>query len=430
MALIVPTSGTLAVNEAGDGHRLFLAPSVVLNVTGVAITLPGAGHFVEIWGSLIASSRALYFSTPINQPGHDVVIGAGAFIRSVGSSIQFSGSGGTITNAGDVLSYQVVALEMQSTGSTVRVINSGKLVGASTAISNLGNDTRIIINTGLIEGSTNAYSGQPGTDAITNHGRMVGDILLANGHDSYDGALGRLTGSVLGGNGNDVLTGGIDNDWFEGGADNDTLTGNGGNDMLFGQGANDTLYGGDGGDWLDGDTGNDFLSGGAGNDLMFGQDGVDTLLGGDGVDNLDGGLDDDMLSGGAGADTLYGGSGSDVLNGGAGIDSLYGGPGRDFFVFNALAVAANRDLIHDFNRIDDTIRIENAVFKKVGAHGVLKAAAFKVGTKATDATDRIVYNKKTGALFYDPDGDGPLKALQFATLINKPTINHLDFHVI
>jgi Ca2+-binding RTX toxin-like protein len=50
----------------------------------------------------------------------------------------------------------------------------------------------------------------------------------------------------------------------------------------------------------------------------------------------------------------------------------------------------------------------------------LKAAAFFIGTVAHDADDRIVYNKATGALFFDVDGSGAHAAIQFATLSKRP----------
>ncbi len=53
-----------------------------------------------------------------------------------------------------------------------------------------------------------------------------------------------------------------------------------------------------------------------------------------------------------------------------------------------------------------SIRLENGVFTKVGAAGALSAGAFFVGVAAAAATDRIVYDGGTGALFYDAGGSG------------------------
>ncbi len=92
--------------------------------------------------------------------------------------------------------------------------------------------------------------------------------------------------------------------------------------------------------------------------------------------------------------------------------------------------STDRDTITDFNHVDDTIWLENAVFTKLGVAGALNAAAFWTGTAAHDANDRIIYNKATGALYYDADGNGAGAAVQFATLTTKPALAANDFVVI
>jgi len=49
------------------------------------------------------------------------------------------------------------------------------------------------------------------------------------------------------------------------------------------------------------------------------------------------------------------------------------------------------------------------------------------GATAGDANDFIVYDKTTGALFYDQDGSGGTAQVQIALLANKP---HLTFNDI
>ena len=52
-------------------------------------------------------------------------------------------------------------------------------------------------------------------------------------------------------------------------------------------------------------------------------------------------------------------------------------------------------------------------------------------TAGHDANDRIVYNKKTGVLFYDEDGSGAKAAVQIAILKNKPaSFSAAEFFVI
>ncbi len=50
--------------------------------------------------------------------------------------------------------------------------------------------------------------------------------------------------------------------------------------------------------------------------------------------------------------------------------------------------------------------------------------------KAHDASDRIIYEKDTGRLFYDADGTGTVAGVYFATLTNKASITVKDFYVI
>ncbi|MBX3576749.1 MAG: calcium-binding protein [Rhizobiaceae bacterium] len=178
--------------------------------------------------------------------------------------------------------------------------------------------------------------------------------------------------------------------------------------------------------------GSDLYSGASGRiaGAVFGEAGNDKITGGIDNDRFEGGDGDDWLIGNKGRDTLKGDAGNDKLEGGLGRDLLWGGAGRDAFVFKSPATAANADTIYDFNRRDDTIQVDNAVFKKIGANGTLKAAAFKLGKVASDADDRIIYDRATGKVFYDADGDGAQKQVHLATLANKVAINHLDFQVI
>ncbi|MGV1908195.1 hypothetical protein [Agrobacterium cavarae] len=69
----------------------------------------------------------------------------------------------------------------------------------------------------------------------------------------------------------------------------------------------------------------DILIGGAGNDSLSGAEGWDWIVGGAGNDTLDGGSEADVLMGGDGNDILRGGWDLDYLEGGAGADTLIGG---------------------------------------------------------------------------------------------------------
>jgi Ca2+-binding RTX toxin-like protein len=155
-----------------------------------------------------------------------------------------------------------------------------------------------------------------------------------------------------------------------------------------------------------------------GNDVLYGLDG------------------NDRLTGGSGWDVLYGGNGNDVLNGGQGRDVLYGGAGVDAFVFNSRPGVSNKlgsknvDAIKDFVPKDDTLHLDNAFFKALGGAGAMKGGFFHAGKAAHDADDHIIYDRATGVLYYDSNGNLPGGVTHFATLTNKPVLTAADFVVI
>jgi Ca2+-binding RTX toxin-like protein len=160
---------------------------------------------------------------------------------------------------------------------------------------------------------------------------------------------------------------------------------------------------------------------------LWGTQGVDVLTGENGHDTIYGAGANDMLSGLGGNDRIHGG---------AGKDQLWGGAGKDVFVFDArLNNRSNVDKIFDFNRLDDGIYLENRIFTKLGAGSLSRPKQFKAdmfveGTRAQDREDRIVYDKKTGSLYYDKDGTGSAAQVKIATIDNKVKLTHADFFII
>jgi serralysin len=141
------------------------------------------------------------------------------------------------------------------------------------------------------------------------------------------------------------------------------------------------------------------------------------------------------INGLAGNDSITGGAGNDTLDGGSGNDTLFGGLGNDFFDFTTLLKASNNvDTIADF-RSGDKIRLAKSVMTELqNTSGNLAENAFYVGTSARDLDDRIIYDKKSGKLLYDADGNkaGGVAAVQIA-LIGSGSMKDLqntDFIVI
>lgn len=161
---------------------------------------------------------------------------------------------------------------------------------------------------------------------------------------------------------------------------------------------------------------------------------VDVLTGTKRNDTLKGGVGSDIVKGLAGNDRLSGGAGDDWLYGGLGRDILNGDGGKDIFVFDSKP--NNLDVLWDYNVQDDSIWLENKVFTKLGKSGsatapaALKKAFFKVGDKAKDKDDYLIYNRKTGYLSYDADGSGSKAAVEIALLKKGLAITYKDFFVI
>jgi Ca2+-binding RTX toxin-like protein len=162
-----------------------------------------------------------------------------------------------------------------------------------------------------------------------------------------------------------------------------------------------------------------------------------TLIGTRKKDVLVGDAMNDLVFGLGARDVLRGEGGNDKLYGGSGNDRLTGGAGQDVFVFNARIAKTNKlnkkknlDKITDFKVPDDTIHLAKSVFKKLPKKGVLKKSAFYKGMAAHDSSDRIVYNKKKGALYYDKDGSGDAAAIQIAILSKNLKMTYKDFFVI
>ena len=122
------------------------------------------------------------------------------------------------------------------------IINSGTLAAENGAAVIIEDQVKLngdIINSGTIRGGV-SKDGQLAIDAsnaegnitVLNQGLIKGDVLLSAGDDLYNGAKGKIEGTVFGGGGDDSLTGGKYDDFLNGGTGNDELIGNGGKDTF------------------------------------------------------------------------------------------------------------------------------------------------------------------------------------------------------
>jgi Ca2+-binding RTX toxin-like protein len=171
---------------------------------------------------------------------------------------------------------------------------------------------------------------------------------------------------------------------------------------------------------------------GTANVKLIGNDLSNTIIGNDGRNTI---------NAGGGNDIVAAGRGNDVLTGGLGLDVLTGGAGKDAFVFNTRLGTAktdrkvNFDTIKDFSIKDDSIQLDNAIFRKLGSKGsenkpVKLNKDFFSFDKAKDKNDYVVYNKKTGVVSYDADGSGAKAAVEFALVKKGTNLKYDDFFVV
>jgi Ca2+-binding RTX toxin-like protein len=131
---------------------------------------------------------------------------------------------------------------------------------------------------------------------------------------------------------------------------------------------------------------------------------------------------------GARNDSLTGGAGNDTLIGGTGNDTLTGGTGKDNFSFTSLA--DRTDKITDFSVPNDSILVSAMGFGGgLMAGNAITADQFVIGSSATDAGDRFIYNDNNGALSFDADGAGGTSQVQIATLSTDLSLTNNDIFV-
>jgi Ca2+-binding RTX toxin-like protein len=278
---------------------------------------------------------------------------------SWGQAIWFGGGGINLTASGNIIEWTRSALVLDLAGGSVAFVSNNTLRNLGTAFAVATTEDGLVLSGNDFANVGTDFNFSNLTETITFDASLSVDVLTPTGAND--------TVVVLGGSGNDTLTGTAGADYIDANnhptngnvADTDTLNGGGGNDMLFGRFGNDTLNGGTGNDSLDGGDGNDALNGGADNDTLAGGAGTDTLNGGSGDDALDGGAGTDTALVGTGATytpngtgwTVVSSDGTDTLtnveivDSGAGPDTLLVGSGGFATIQAAVNAAHDGDTI-------------------------------------------------------------------------------------
>ncbi|MEQ4301069.1 M91 family zinc metallopeptidase [Plantactinospora sp. B6F1] len=232
------------------------------------------------------------------------------------------------------------------------------LPAEATGVSVLMVDGRAVVNTGpgddIVKVTRDPETGQVivEVNGVKYHypeGTPV-TIRAGDGDDRVEVPKGaNLSLTLLGGEGDDKISGGDGNE---------RIIGLHGDDEIYGGAGNDYASAGSGRDYTDGQGGDDLLSGGRGNDVVYGLSGNDNISGGEGEDYLEGATGDDTVHGGAGRDIVSGGRDNDRLDGGSGDDVLYAGHGRDTISGGGGADTAYRQDEDQASGVRQDVRVE------------------------------------------------------------------------
>ena len=118
-----------------------------------------------------------------------------------------------------------------------------------------------------------------------------------------------------------------------------------------------------------------------------------------------------------------------------GRDALGGGDGRDIFVFSTRRAKTEIDKILDFKVKDDSIWLDNAVFRKLGkgTEASPSSSTRRSSPSArmrSDKNDYLIYDPAKKTLFYDADGSGHGAAVAIVTFSQKQKLTAADLLVI
>jgi len=118
-----------------------------------------------------------------------------------------------------------------------------------------------------------------------------------------------------------------------------------------------------------------------------------------------------------------------LIDAGLGNDKVVLGKKADSFLFDSsLDAATNVTAFKHFKSGKDKLFLNEEIFTAL-APGKVAPSAFHKGAAAHDADDRIIYDKKSGALYYDPDGTGAAAQVEFAHFDKGTKLKASDFTV-
>jgi Ca2+-binding RTX toxin-like protein len=350
------------------GGMISQAGGITVDLAGetVADTFAIRGsNAADKWTAGEDASANLYFEISGDKFADILVKSAETVAISLSAGADtFTGQGGAISAA--TLTTGVTSLLPVTHDLTINggdgddIITGGN--GDDTINGGNGND---IFKASAADGN-DTFNGGAGTDKADYSARtadltIVMDGATASGDLTATEAdiIGADVEDLVGGTGNDTLTGNANSNHIQGGDGDDKISGGVGNatcsldvDTLDGENGNDTFDQGtaaDCGDTMNGGAGTDRVDyQGRTNDLTISLDtaandgetgekdnvkgDVEIVISGSGNDTITGSPAADIIHGGPGNDTISGGAGNDTITGDSGNDILNGEVGDDTFV--------------------------------------------------------------------------------------------------
>ncbi|MER9600536.1 calcium-binding protein, partial [Mesorhizobium sp. M0244] len=386
-------SDTTAINLSGNEFSQTIqgnAGTNVINGLGGADTMTGYGgndtYYVDNAGDKVIEAVG---------GGADKVLASVSHALAAGSEIELLAARYPSDTTAMNLSGNEFSQTIQGNAGA-NVINGGR--GADTMIGYGGNDTYYVDNAG--DKAIEAVGG--GTDKVitsVSHALTAGSQieLLATTNPSGTAPI-HLNGNEFA----QTIQGNAGSNVFNGLGGADTMVGYSGNDGYYVDNVGDRVIEAVGG-------GRDNIATTVSYALAAGSE-VELL-----ATRYPSATTAINLTGNEFAQTIQGNAGANIINGGGGADILTGNGGNDAFVFNSALGAGNIDKVTDFDKLQDKIQLDDAVFAGLKLGG-LSSDAFFAGTAAHDSSDHIIYNSSTGALSFDSDGIGGAAQIQFATL--------------
>ncbi|WP_422369754.1 M10 family metallopeptidase C-terminal domain-containing protein [Hoeflea sp.] len=424
-----------------------LAHGLGLDHTFENVLAPG-GTDSEQYSVMSYTAHPTMSVNPINFMLYDVaalqyLYGANMNTRTGNNAYQIAPDAAVVQTIWDAGGIDEIDASNQTRASTIN-LNAGSF----SSIGSNGSGGNAVNNLAIAYGVT-IENARGGSNNDTLHGNSVANSLFGNGgNDMLFGGLG--ADALDGGSGFDYArydnaasavavylandrpnSGEAAGDTFaniEGlilSAHNDYGFGDDGANYIYGLGGSDSLAGGLGADYLDGGEGFDYVRY---DDAAYPDDirvylqsqysnlntGVaaigDTFVSIEGLqtsvrnDTLFGNSENNILLGNLGTDNLYGFTGNDTLYGGAGDPN--GDGVRDNFVFDQAPIAANADIVGDFERGLDQIALSSDIF----------------GTNES----RIQFNAGTRELVYTGVNGNEYNVI--ATLVGETVFDASDYY--